>query len=616
MGFIGIAIVACAAWLSMFVQCVPAKAGQSEEPKTVRDILWVWGNPELVEKGPHTVATFREASPAQRAELLGVPNVIMAGMALPDDEKEGERLTQESSGAKRLVWETRPDGPGVGPPFVYKERMTQVRRLAEKYPHIEGVLLDDMSTGKIDRGFKPEHIRDIKAALADAYPRMGIWGVVYSMSLGRHGMIDYLREVDVINLWIWDAKDVVKLEKYVANVETMVPGKPIVLGLYLYDYGGDRAMPLDLLEKQCDTALKLARLGRIQGIVFLTIHNDAQAVGYAAEWVKRVGDLPIRRSDERPLSSPTATRLPATGPAWVEGKSGSILRAIAFDGRILVERSTDAGLTWMKYSSIDSHSGSLFPGYLSRASDGSILFTLNSTTGSRHVSWIRSSDGGLTWSDPVLIMSLPEHYFPYGPIIALPDGRWAYCPYYENHAVTPWEARPVVMWSSDQGRTWSQPASFPAPDDGNQGLTECAVTQLEAGKYVAAIRADEAPGNDNAFDGFYLSYSDDGTNWSKPQSLRERGRMPLFYRIGNLWALTYRIYDVAAGLPRSAVRFSRNGTKWSDPVILESGVDAGAQLVQVKGKTVAFNTRYPDRQTQTRILLKVPAWVRKQLDQR
>lgn len=47
--------------------------------------MWVWGNPEMGKPGEHTSATFAQASPAQRARLLGVPNVVLAGHGLPND---------------------------------------------------------------------------------------------------------------------------------------------------------------------------------------------------------------------------------------------------------------------------------------------------------------------------------------------------------------------------------------------------------------------------------------------------------------------------------------------------------------------------------------------------
>ena len=263
----------------------------------VRDILWVWGNPEMGEEGSHTLATFAQAGPAERARLLDVPNVVMAGLGLPRDDQEARALMKQVADSPRVVWEISTDDPNGGPPFVHDETIARVRRLAHEYPRIEGVLLDDMSTVKIDRGFKPEHIRQIRQLLSGDHGRIKVWGVLYTMSLDREGIHDYLKELDIINLWTWHARDIVDIEKNVAECERLFPDKPIVLGLYLYDYGDGRRMPLDLLEEQCSTALELAHAGRIKGIVLLTINNDPEALTWAAEWIKRVGRQELGTSE-------------------------------------------------------------------------------------------------------------------------------------------------------------------------------------------------------------------------------------------------------------------------------------------------------------------------------
>lgn len=271
--------------------CHTAMASERSKPIVVRDMMWAWGNPEMTTPGDHTVSTFAQASPIERARLLGVPNVVMAGRGLPDDPRQAERLTKEASGASRLVWEIEADdvpASGAGE-FVYAKRIAQVRKLADRYPRIEGVLLDDMSSVGIDKGFKPQHIRHVRDLLAGKQRSVRVWGVVYTMNFNRPNIDDYIKELDVINLWTWHAKDVVNLESNVSHLKRRFPPKPIVVGLYLYDYGGGRRMPLDLLHQQCETALKLAHAGRVEGIVFLTINNDPDTVGWTADWIKRVG---------------------------------------------------------------------------------------------------------------------------------------------------------------------------------------------------------------------------------------------------------------------------------------------------------------------------------------
>jgi hypothetical protein len=283
--FVGVVAV-----LSVIVASAPLQA--ADPPQTVRDLLWVWGNPEMATPGEHTVATFASASPAQRAILLGVPNVMMAG-TVPDDDQEAEALANGIAAAPRQAWEISTDSGGL--PFVYTNRMAQVRKLVDKYPQVEGVTLDDMSTGLIDAGLKPDDIQAIRDNLPGKYQSVKIWGVTYSMNLNDQGLADYLNKLDVISLWVWNAQDVVHLTDYVTHCEQLAPGKSIVVGIYLHDYGAEQPMPLDLLQQECETALQLVHAGRIDGMSFLTITDDpgAEAVSWAADWISQVGGQPV-----------------------------------------------------------------------------------------------------------------------------------------------------------------------------------------------------------------------------------------------------------------------------------------------------------------------------------
>lgn len=304
------------------IQCGPYAAGEGLDSPQIRDMLWVWGNPEMATEGTHMQATFAQASPAERAALLGVPNVIMAGSGIPNDDAQADALMKQVADAARVIWEIVPDGEGENRPFVYNETIARVRRLAASCPRIQGVLLDDMSTISVDKGFKPGHIQQIRELLAEDHDRIKVWGVVYTMNLDRPGMQDYMHELDVINLWTWHARDVVNLERNVETCARMAPGKPIVLGLYLHDYGEGRSMPRDLLESQCATALALARAKRVQGVVFLTIDNEPDTVAWTANWIANLN------AQQKPADAATLTLADGTwdfsGDAWSEDADGII----------------------------------------------------------------------------------------------------------------------------------------------------------------------------------------------------------------------------------------------------------------------------------------------------
>lgn len=298
------------------------------DPALVRDLIWVWGNPEMGEPGTHTLDTYAAASPAERGRLLGVPNIILAGLGLPGDDAKAESITQEAAHAPRLIWEIARDGEGDDRPFVYEQTLARVKGLAERYPRLEGVLLDDMSSVGIDHGLKPEHIRGVRAGLSGSAARLKLWGVLYTMNMDRPGIAEYIHELDGILLAEWHAKNLPDLEKSVQRCRKEYPDKPIMLCLYLYDYGEGRRMPLDLLEGQCRTALKLLHSGDIAGMVPLSITNDMETISWFAKWVSEVGGQtvgqPVAPVPEKPLRIGDGAGWHFPAGAWTEDAEGVI----------------------------------------------------------------------------------------------------------------------------------------------------------------------------------------------------------------------------------------------------------------------------------------------------
>jgi hypothetical protein len=275
----------------VFVLTGPTLQGQpKQKAPTVRDALWVWANPEMAKPGEHTAASFAEAGPAQRARILGTPNIFMAGTGLPHERELALKWGAEVAGAPRLVWKIYSDGhEDHHPPFEFKRRIADLAPLVKKYPQVEAVLVDDMTSVAAAKGFKPEHLKGIKSLLKAHQLPLKLWGVLYTMNFSQATTDPLVRELDVINLWHWHARDTARMEAHVAECERRYPGKPVVLGLYMYDYGGGRRMPLDLHEKQCETALRLLHAKRVTGIVLLSINNDEQVVKWTAAWIQRVG---------------------------------------------------------------------------------------------------------------------------------------------------------------------------------------------------------------------------------------------------------------------------------------------------------------------------------------
>lgn len=293
-------IQACACWIGFIVVLMPGGFGHAGErpaaPSVLKDAIWVWGNPEMTVAGRQGPAEFAQASPARRAELLGAPNIILAGAGLPADRELAARWTADADGSRELIWEILPDGRTEWePPYVFAQRIADIAPLVKRHPQLTAVLVDDMTSVAASRGFQPEHLVAIKELLASHKLPLDLWGVVYTMNLDAPGVAELMAPLDVVLLAEWHAAEVAHLAANVAKTRALAPHTPIVLGLYLHDYGAGRPIPQDLLELQFTTARQLLLDGEIAGIEITTIDNNESAVRWTAEWIREHGSEPLVR---------------------------------------------------------------------------------------------------------------------------------------------------------------------------------------------------------------------------------------------------------------------------------------------------------------------------------
>ncbi|MDO8473900.1 MAG: hypothetical protein Q7T05_08840 [Dehalococcoidia bacterium] len=278
------------------IACCALQAAAAPKTMPVRDMMWVWGITEIEDGTNPPISEYTKAGPMERARLLGVPNIAMGGLGVKLDYQKSVQLTEAISSAPKVLWEVTADRDihKPDPDFLYPRTMSVIRRLADRFTNIEGVVLDDMSSVGIDKGFKPEHIRNVRRLLPGRYNRqVKLWGVVYTMNMVRPNIGDYIKELDGMIFCVWHAKEIPEFEANILRVQKQYPDQPMILCLYMYDYGQVRRMPQELMEQQCETALKLAKEGKIRGMLFVSITDDEEMIKWTADWVKKVGDTPV-----------------------------------------------------------------------------------------------------------------------------------------------------------------------------------------------------------------------------------------------------------------------------------------------------------------------------------
>jgi hypothetical protein len=247
----------------------------------VKDRLWLWGTRvnALQEYG----FTESRMTVADGLRYLGLDRATMCGN-LPPREEEYLPVGH----CRDLVWEMSFDEG-----FSFDRPLAPIVNLHRNHPNVEGVLLDDFSTTEINRGARPEVLERMRGEMPDS---LGLWLVIYSMSLDIPDLDEYLRHADRISFWVWHARELPDLPQAVSRCNRLSGGKPMVLGLYFYDFGENQPMTVKQMEQQVDTGLDLLRSGECEGLCFLSssvMDVGLETVDWTRRWIQEHGADPI-----------------------------------------------------------------------------------------------------------------------------------------------------------------------------------------------------------------------------------------------------------------------------------------------------------------------------------
>lgn len=122
--------------------------------------------------------------------------------------------------------------------------------------------------------------------------KLDVGVTLYTYQLDKR-IIPHLQHCDIISLWTWKPADLAGLEGNLTKLEQLMPGKRILLGLYMWDFDAGKPIPLDLMKMQCRLGLKWLHEGRIEGMIFLAAglcDLNLEAVNWSRSWIAEVGD--------------------------------------------------------------------------------------------------------------------------------------------------------------------------------------------------------------------------------------------------------------------------------------------------------------------------------------
>jgi hypothetical protein len=243
-----------------------------------RDKFWMFGvrahqddcllAPRL--HGTNPTYSFRSRiTPAEGAFMLDIPNILMIQCDGEPAPFSGEARGYMESFCRmdRVLWGSAGSGG-----FRVGNEEAFVCELAEKYPNITGVFLDDVSSAfhKVPDQAERHRLRvqmlaEVKENLKKAPRPMDVYITWYWHQDPYPGMMEY---VDGISFWTWNSDELVQLPERFEAVEEKYKDKKILLGIYMYDFYNRKPVPNELMELQCNYALELLKQGRIDGMIF------------------------------------------------------------------------------------------------------------------------------------------------------------------------------------------------------------------------------------------------------------------------------------------------------------------------------------------------------------
>ena len=175
-------------------------------------------------------------------------------------------------------------------------------------PNLTGVFMDDFfrdlgsppaglaeNNMLVQAALSVENLRQLRQRLTVNGRKLDLGVTLYTYQLHKR-IIPHLKQCDIVSLWTWEAADLARLEENFAKCQMLMPGKRILLGLYMWDFGTKRPMPLDLMKKQCAFALRWLREGRIEGMILLATNIcdlNLETVNWTRSWVAEVGNQPL-----------------------------------------------------------------------------------------------------------------------------------------------------------------------------------------------------------------------------------------------------------------------------------------------------------------------------------
>ena len=259
------------------------------------DNLWMWGHDTGHYDGPVNYARHDYKIPWSAPITMpdacldmGIPNccVIRPGMPPPDDD-----YLPPYKKLKRISW------------LLWNSTKEYCLEKAVKIDNIAAFDLDDFFLDEIVEDERPDGtkvkvrkgvmtLKEIDATRKELSEKAG-HPVELRMVLYVHQLcpeiVPAVEMMDKVLLWTWNGSDIKSMRDNILKFRSIAPNTPIILGLYMWDFGGHKPITREFMQSQLDLAEEFYRQGVVEGLIFHCtplVNKNLEAVNLSREWIR------------------------------------------------------------------------------------------------------------------------------------------------------------------------------------------------------------------------------------------------------------------------------------------------------------------------------------------
>lgn len=257
------------------------------------DKLWNWGHLE----SSHNACTLLDCkmTPEEFANEYGIKNAFIVsygGNIQPPFDDKAKRF----SVLNEVKWSVLGDA-STPLPEAELGNTQDILDVLSVGGNITGGIVDDFFSPERMERFTPEVLKKIKAKLnANG---LDFWCVLYNHQLDFE-LDKYIECFDGVTFWLWGCEKINDMEEYLQKLFALTKDKPVMLGVYLWDYVDTGKQPMNpvLFEKQLKRYFGLLENGEIEGVIFCSStvgDSDLETNKILKRYIAEYGDREIKQ---------------------------------------------------------------------------------------------------------------------------------------------------------------------------------------------------------------------------------------------------------------------------------------------------------------------------------